>query len=185
MLFKLLKNGSINQAHTLWHDTLKIGNNNIQLWSSMMTAYVNNNRFHHALHLYDEISDHQSLTHNQSTYLNALKACSHLKRLHKGQNIHQQILNHAEDTTHNLRNNIKIQCALINMYGKCGDIYHAEHVWKNVNPSCKTIPLYGAIMNTYAKSNDYNKLLRLFDEIQHNPQLEMDDGIYLLAISAC
>ena len=72
------------------------------------------------------------ISHNKRdlySYLNTLILCGYSKSLLNGKQIHNDII---KKNDYNILNNKKIKSALINMYGKCGDIKNAEKIWNNI-----------------------------------------------------
>ncbi|UJR23991.1 hypothetical protein I4U23_026957 [Adineta vaga] len=101
----------------------------------------------------------------------ALKACTQLGYLERGQIIHKNL-------SDSLLNNSYIQTTLIHFYMQCGRINDAQRVFdlsKN-----KTLIHYGAMMKGLIKNNMADKAIELFSKIT-NP-----DGILLcLLFNSC
>eukprot|EP00250_Pteridium_aquilinum_P024014 c28165_g1_i1 orf=1-303(-) len=83
-------------------------------WNSLITGNVRDGKARHALTLYKEMLDNGALCPDRSTYVSLLKACTMLKDLDSGQQIHESI-----SMTRLLETDVYIGSSLVNMYAKC------------------------------------------------------------------
>lgn len=84
----------------------------------------------------------------------------------------------------NLKINVRLQTALLQMYSKTGRLKDAVAIWDNMDHKCKEDPItWTAIISAYGKYGQGKKSLKLFDEMQSNTK---PDSVSLVAVlSAC
>ena len=80
---------------------------------------------------------------NRITYINLLISCANAKALAEGMRVHTHIASDGD-----VSGDVKVQSALINFYGKCGEVARAERVWRSVPVDARIIPTCGAMMDT-------------------------------------
>ena len=148
----------------------------------LIATYSQCNDYSNAWNVY------QSIQHRDIySYLNALILCGHWNALKQAKRVHTDII-HSENGEQILQN-VKIQSALINMYGKCGDIESAKAVWNEIDNSNKNMFMFGSMMAALIKMSD-NRLnnafaLRLFEQMTESKQLKPDVLTLTLALRAC
>ena len=165
-----------------------------KLWNTLISTFSKCGDFQSAWTVYRNMTKSGKFRRvNKITYITTLISCANATALDEGRQVHDDMLR--DEVNQNVLSDVKIQSALINLYGKCGDIESAQNIWNQIPHSLRTIPTYGAMMAAYTKDTgkdstnqmfiDYNiAALRLFDEIESTPTLQMDDAIYLVAIAA-
>ncbi|CAF1579670.1 unnamed protein product [Adineta ricciae] len=107
--------------------------------------------FTKTLDLFDRHKNSELLT--DRIIVQALKACTQLSSLERGQDIHEQLSNQST-------NNIFVQTSLIHFYMQCGRVSDAQRVFDScVN---KTMVHYGSMMKGFIRNNMAGKAIELF-----------------------
>ncbi|CAF0725107.1 unnamed protein product [Adineta steineri] len=136
-----------------------------------MKSFNDNKQFGKALDLFDIHKKNNIKTASTYIITQALKACTQLEDLQRGQTIHHLIpLSMKDDSL--------ILASLIHLYMQCRDVTRAELLYNNIKE--KTLPIYGAMIKGYIKNNQANKAINLFNEIK-NP----NEIILNLLFNAC
>lgn len=95
---------------------------NIVLWNTLITGYVDHGLFEEALVCYGRMKS-QGLPGNAITFACILKACANIEALEKGQKIH------VEAVKEDYHSNQIIGNALVDLYIKCGSMEEAMDIF--------------------------------------------------------
>jgi pentatricopeptide repeat protein len=114
-----------------------------------------------------------NITPDEITFMSVLSACADLKLLTKGKEIHNQIKGE-------IGNNLGT--ALVNMYGKCGDLNAAETIFHHIK--IKPISTYNALISSFQQNSQPQKSLELFEEMKQN-NITPDEITFVSVLSAC
>ncbi|KAF5733603.1 putative pentatricopeptide repeat-containing protein [Tripterygium wilfordii] len=90
----------------------------LALWNSMIHAYVKMKHPKEALDLFEKMDD-EGVTPDENTIVDVLAACASLADLQYGRLIHKRI------HQNNIRRDVFVGTALINMFSKCGSLEEA------------------------------------------------------------
>ncbi|CAF0916438.1 unnamed protein product [Adineta steineri] len=101
-------------------------------------SFNDNRQFGKALDLFDTHKKNNIKTSSTFIITQALKACTHLEDLQRGQTIHHFIPSSMKD-------NSLILASLIHLYMQCRDVTRAETLYNN-NTKEITLPIYGAMI---------------------------------------
>ncbi|CAF1122422.1 unnamed protein product [Adineta ricciae] len=108
-------------------------------------------QFTKTLDLFDKHQNRGTLT--DRIIVQALKACTQLGSLERGQNIHKKL-------SSQLKNDIYVQTSLIHFYMQCGRVNDAQRVFDScVN---KNMVHYGAMMKGFIRNNMPEKSIETF-----------------------
>ena len=175
----------LDETKTIHRDLMRINDKSTsaKIWNTLIATYSKCGDYKNAWRVYSNIE-----SHDVYSYLNALILCGYSQSLNKGKKVHEDIEN--DENKEEIVNNMKIQSALINMYGKNGDVYNAEIIWNRIeNKQNRNIVMYGSMMNAYTQNADKREhntaALKLYDEIIKSKQLKPDILSHLLALKAC
>ncbi|CAF1625107.1 unnamed protein product, partial [Didymodactylos carnosus] len=80
-------------------------------------------------------------------------------------------------------NNLVIQTALIDMYGKMGDVKRAEEIFTRIL-NRRNVVSFGAMMKCYNVNELPERTIKLYEEMIRK-EIEPDNVTYVLVISAC
>ncbi|KAH7404957.1 hypothetical protein KP509_15G051000 [Ceratopteris richardii] len=153
------KCGSLIQAEKVF-DTLKRYNEVI--WTTMLSAYVNDGRFKKVLQLYNNMQE-QGIITDDHTILIVLKASSMLTEgeeltLKTGRKIH------VDAQSKGLSSHLYVGNGLMMLYGKNGSITEAENVF--IELSVRTVVSWTTMLTVYVEHKAAGKALRLFQKMQ-------------------
>lgn len=110
------------------------------------------------------------------TFSSLLKACSKVKALEEGKQLHCFALKLG------VSDNVYVVPTLINMYTACGDIDASRRVFDKIEEPC--VVAYNAIITSLARNSQPNEALALFRELQQSG-LEASDVTMLVVLSSC
>ncbi|XP_014520396.1 pentatricopeptide repeat-containing protein At1g31430 [Vigna radiata var. radiata] len=175
-------------------------------WNIMISGYVRCKKFQEAVDVYRRMRKESNEKPNEATVVSSLSACTVLRNLELGKEIHYYIVNELDFTT--IMGN-----ALLDMYCKCGHVSVAQQIFdamtvKNVNcwtsmvngyvtcglldqardyfersPS-RDIVLWTAMINGYVQFNRFEEAIALFGEMQMRG-VRPDNFIVVTLLTGC
>ncbi|MCO5576586.1 hypothetical protein L7F22_030399 [Adiantum nelumboides] len=166
------ENGKIDSAKASFSIMPK---HDIISWSTMIAAYARHGRAQEALEFYDHMQS-IGVKPNDVTFLSVLDACSSMSDLKRGCLLHCTIIECG------YYGDIVVDTALVNMYGKCGNIMGALNVFY-----CMQKPdavAWNATILACSYNNDSSKALQLYEQMQISKILPTK-VTYICAIDAC
>eukprot|EP00249_Psilotum_nudum_P005992 c19378_g1_i1 orf=48-1511(+) len=116
------KCGSLIDARNIFD---KMHQRNVPSWNAMIATYAQNGHGDEALALFEQM-ELEGLLPNKITFLHILDSCAGLASIAKGRAIHARIVASAFKVDNVVEN------SLINMYGKCGSLKDACHVFDKI-----------------------------------------------------
>ncbi|CAH9086401.1 unnamed protein product [Cuscuta europaea] len=157
-------------------------------WNVLIAGYVRCSRFQEAVRIYRMMLREGSITPEEATVVSTLSACTALKKLDLGEEIHQYV-------SKELGHTIKIDNSLVDMYCKCGRLTVARKVFddmptRNVmswtsmvsgyasfglleesrflfeKSPIKDVVLWTAMINGYVQSNLFEEAMSVFQAMQ-------------------
>ncbi|KAA8523061.1 hypothetical protein F0562_009484 [Nyssa sinensis] len=157
-------------------------------WNVLISGYVRCDRFEDAIKVFRRMQQESNLKPDEATVVSTLSACTALKNLELGKEIHWYVSNEVGFTT-------IIGNSLLDMYSKCGCLNIARQIFdamptKNVicwtsmvsgyvncgqleearelfeRSPVRDIVLWTAIINGYVQFNRVDEALALFQEMQ-------------------
>ncbi|KAJ4969991.1 hypothetical protein NE237_003090 [Protea cynaroides] len=153
--FTFLSLKQLNQIHA---HIIKFSKPN--LLNSLLRSLVQTNAPHDALLLYNQML-YEPTSHDHFTYTYALKACSLLHSVLKGQEIHARIL------TSGHHSDIFIQNTLLNLYVDFGEIISACRVFETI--SKPDVVTWTSMISGLAKSGFQEEALMAFVSMDVKP----------------
>ncbi|XP_047160001.1 pentatricopeptide repeat-containing protein At1g31430 [Vigna umbellata] len=175
-------------------------------WNIMISGYVRCKKFQEAVDVYRRMRKESNEKPNEATVVSSLSACTVLRNLELGKEIHYYIVNELDFTT-------VMGNALLDMYCKCGHVSVAQQIFdamtvKNVNcwtsmvngyvtcglldrardyfersPS-RDIVLWTAMINGYVQFNRFEEAIALFGEMQMRG-VKPDNFIVVTLLTGC
>ncbi|EOA18658.1 hypothetical protein CARUB_v10007234mg [Capsella rubella] len=97
---------------------------------------------------------YEDLVWDNITYLSSLRLCSNLRDLDLGLQIHSRMIRFGFSCE------VEATGALINMYGKCGNVIYAQRVYDDTH--AQNIVLNTTIMDAYFQDKSFEEALNLF-----------------------
>eukprot|EP01083_Nonionella_stella_P030968 84878_1 len=131
---------------------------------AMMKVLLDHNHSTQALQLFDK---YPPLMHNHVTNILAIKACMHCNDLHKAMTIKAD--------------HVRVQAALIDMYGHFKDHQRALDTWDSIHADQRNAVCLGSIMKALMSNGRNEEALQIYDD--HNAL--HNTVTHLLAIKAC
>ncbi|XP_058074612.1 pentatricopeptide repeat-containing protein At3g22690-like [Magnolia sinica] len=167
------KCGGLEEATRVFHE---MPARDVFSWTAMITGYVHGSWFKEALALFQEMQLLR-VEPNEVTLVGLLSACSQLGALDQGKWIHTYI------EGNNVKQDVCLGNALVDMYAKCGCIKTALRVFHSM-PHRDTFS-WNAIIGSLAMHGHGREALDLFSQMQRMGDMR-PDGVTLLAVlSAC
>lgn len=175
-------------------------------WNIMVSGYVRCRRFQEAVDVFQRMRKESNVKPDEATVVSTLSACSALKNLEIGKEIHSHIANELDLT-------IIMGNALLDMYCKCGCLSVARKVFDGMpvkNVICWTsmvsgyvncgqleeardlfeksptrdIVLWTAMINGYVQFNRFDEAISLFQEMQLR-RVKPDKFIAVTLLTGC
>ncbi|XP_073105698.1 pentatricopeptide repeat-containing protein At1g50270-like [Elaeis guineensis] len=147
----------------------------VALWSSMIEGYVACDRPLDSLVVFQQMR-RANVEPNSVTLVSLLSASSHLACPSIGRSVHSYI------TTNDIKLDVALGTALVNMYAKCGHVEEAFQVFKSMeerNLQSWTIMISGFAVNGHRK-----EAIALFSQMEASG-LKPDSTLFSIILSAC
>ncbi|KAJ6696512.1 PENTATRICOPEPTIDE REPEAT-CONTAINING PROTEIN [Salix koriyanagi] len=133
---------------------------NVVLWNLLIRAYAWNGPFEEAIDLYYKMLGY-GITPNRFTFPFVLKACSALKEVDGGREIHFEI------KRLRLESNVYVSTALVDFYAKCGCLDDAKEVFDKM-PKRDVVAWNSMISGFSLHEGSYDEVVRLLVEMQND-----------------
>eukprot|EP00250_Pteridium_aquilinum_P021972 c25273_g2_i5 orf=128-3292(+) len=182
------KCGAVAEAEYVFGTML---NRNVVSWNAMLLAYIEQRQGKTCLHLYTNM-ELEGVSPDEGTFVLTLQACAMLAEKEEtppedGKSSRSVPLNigyalHADAHKKGFTVDIFINCTLVSMYGKCGAIAEAEHVFCAVpKPS---VVVWNAMISAYVVQSHEVRALQLYRQMQEEG-VGSDQLTYATVIVAC
>ncbi|MCO5588717.1 hypothetical protein L7F22_042676 [Adiantum nelumboides] len=166
------KCGSLDEARNVFDD---MSSKDEVSYNSMIQGYVQQELGLSALNLYSTMQ-HRHIVPNRVTFLTILKACSSVRALVEGREIHADVI------ARELGSDLTIESALVDMYGKCGSMGEACRVFETIPK--RDVALWGTMFGGYAQSGDWELARKHFSNLRKF-NLRPDAWIFSSILAAC
>ncbi|KAK3227877.1 hypothetical protein Dsin_007739 [Dipteronia sinensis] len=170
------ENGEVDSSYQIF---VRMNNRDVVSWNSMITCLVKNSEPYQALVLVKDIHGNKagSVTPDFITMLASIQACSNLASLQLGQIIHGFI------TKGGFISDIFIQNALIDFYGRSGDLVLAKKIFKEM--PVKQLGSWNSLIAAYGVNGDGNSALQVFNELKRSGIYQPNTITYINILAAC
>ncbi|KAK6240710.1 Pentatricopeptide repeat - like 10 [Theobroma cacao] len=148
------KCGSVDYAEREFN---RIVHKNIVAWNAMIAAYVSNACFHESFSCVKEMQEVFKLRPDAITMINLLPSCAQMGAVLVGKSIHASAIRKG------ILPHLVLETALVDMYGRCGKLKLAEHVFVQING--KNLASWNAMLAAYVQNGQYTEALELFQNI--------------------
>lgn len=148
------REGQMDMARDIFFDNAEL--NDSVSWNTMISGYVQNGSEEKAIELF-RLMDQEGFQWNEHTLASLLKACSALKSLKVGKEVHAWVLKEG------MCSNPFISSGIIDIYCKCGNMRYTESVHKTVGMS--NIFAITSMIVGYSAKGDMPQARRLFDSL--------------------
>ncbi|KAH0855136.1 hypothetical protein HID58_020356 [Brassica napus] len=145
-------------------------------YNTMIRGYVNETSFEDALCVYSEMVE-EGVEPDNFTYPFVLKACTRLKSVREGKQIHGHVFKLGFEA------DVFVQNSLINMYGRCGEMTLSSAVFERMES--KTAASWSSMVSARAGVGMWSDCLMLFREMCRETGLKAEESGMVSALSAC
>ncbi|KAI4335969.1 hypothetical protein L6164_014555 [Bauhinia variegata] len=145
--------GNLHDAHQMFDE---IPSKNIICWTSLISAYVDNQKPSKALQLFRQMQIN-NVVPDQVTVTVALSACADIGALEMGEWIHAFVRRKG------LNRDLCLNNALVNMYAKCGGIITARRLFDSTRN--KDVTTWTSMIVGHALHGQAEEALKLFSEM--------------------
>lgn len=164
--------GALDDALSIFE---KMQRRDVISWSVMIGVCSQNDHAKDALRLFQGMRQ-QGVKPNRITFLNALSACAVPEALGDGKAIHASICDNR------LESDDAVASALINMYGKCGDLVEARTVFEKMHQ--RDVISWSTMITSYSHHGYGKEALEHFLQMRQEG-LKPNDIIFVSLLSAC
>lgn len=145
-------------------------------WTAMISGYVKHNEPENALKLYRLMQINENCKSNKFTVSSILAASASLKSLSLGKEIHGQIMRSGLDS------DAVIWGALLDMYGKCGSINEAKHIFDRTMD--RDIVSWTTMIDRYFGERRWEEGLSLFSDLSSSV-IRPNEFTFASVLNAC
>ncbi|XP_068657334.1 pentatricopeptide repeat-containing protein ELI1, chloroplastic [Aristolochia californica] len=167
------KLGDINEARMLFDESHE---KDVVIWNVMIDGYAQHGQPEQSLALFREMLLRKKVRPNGVTLLGVLSACAQMGDLELGKWVHSYIKNNE------IKLNLQLETALIDMYCKCGNLEDACSVFDRI--TIKDVVAWNSMIIGYAMHGRSQEALQLFSQMCEL-QLQPTDITFIGILSAC
>ncbi|KAK4340837.1 hypothetical protein RND71_039338 [Anisodus tanguticus] len=153
MIMGYAKAGDLTAARELFD---KMPNRDVISWTSIVTGYCQANRFSEAIALFQQMMV-VKVKPDEVTVASVLSACARLGTLDVGKAVHDYV------RQHDIKMDIYVGNALVDMYCKCGSVNAALEVFMSM--SKKDTVSWTSIISGLAVNDFHDNALQLFSQM--------------------
>eukprot|EP00250_Pteridium_aquilinum_P020404 c24802_g1_i1 orf=405-2171(+) len=182
------KCGAVTAAESAFNE---LSERTVVSWTSMLSAYVENDRGEKALHCYKQMQQ-EGVNPDKVACMIALQACGALAQeeesaLVKDRTIKFKALEigtalHADAVEMRYASDTRVGTSIISMYGKCGAIAEAEEAFGML--PCRDVVSWNAMLSAYVEHSEGEKALCLFSQMNAQ-SLALDEVTLICILQAC
>ncbi|ESQ49551.1 hypothetical protein EUTSA_v10020405mg [Eutrema salsugineum] len=134
---------------------------NVVAWGSLISGFVNNNRFNDAIQAFREMQSN-GVKPNETIMVDLLVACGRCKDIAAGKWFHGLLQELGFDPYFQSKAdfNVILATSLIDMYGKCGDLRTARYLFDEM-PKRNMIS-WNSIITGYSQNGDAEEAMHMF-----------------------
>ncbi|XP_078440595.1 pentatricopeptide repeat-containing protein At1g33350-like [Wolffia australiana] len=144
-------------------------------WNSIIAGYTQNGFFSDGLALFRRMIA-ASVPPNETTLVCAFSACAHLGTLQSGKSLHGYAYRNSIADSRFVSN------ALLDVYGKCGSLHHARHLFDEMRN--KSVTHWNSIINCLALHGRSSEALARFQEME-KAGAAPDEVTFVGLLNAC
>ncbi|KAG9459408.1 hypothetical protein H6P81_003916 [Aristolochia fimbriata] len=165
-----MKCGDPDAALTIFRQTV---DKDVFSWTAMITGYIQSNQLKEAFALFQEMQL-SGIKANEVTLVSLLSACSQMGGLDQGTSIHAYI------EENNVKQDVCLGNALVDMYAKCGSIEMALSVFHSM--PVKDTFSWNAIIGGLAANGNGRMAIDLFTQMERLGSNIKPDHVTLTAV---
>ncbi|KAI5059686.1 hypothetical protein GOP47_0026005 [Adiantum capillus-veneris] len=145
-------------------------------WNALINGYINHDRGKEALNVFEQMQQY-GFSPTDVTYLSSLKACSCIRALEKGQQLHSKI-----EKLWLLKENKVVGNILVDMYAKCGLLSKAQEVFDEL--LVRDVVTWNTLINGYVEHGHDKEAIRCFNLMQRDVVFP-DAVTFVCSLKAC
>ncbi|GAA0151443.1 hypothetical protein LIER_10162 [Lithospermum erythrorhizon] len=134
-----------------------VWNKGVELWNSMISAYINCDRLEDALNIYLKMRL-GAIPSDSFTISNILASCSMASSDYFCRMIHGELIKRP------VQNSVPVQSALLTMYVRCGNMEDAFGIFSRMNE--KDVVAWGSMISGYCQNGNFKETLDLFKKME-------------------
>ncbi|VFQ71834.1 unnamed protein product [Cuscuta campestris] len=166
------KMGKLGHARKVFDE---IVDRDLVSWNSMISGYSQMGFAREAVELFGDMKN-QDVVPNEMTLVSVLGACGGLGDLNFGRCIELFVQENKIEV------NSYIGSALINMYGKCGDLASAKRIFDGMKK--KDVIIWNAMISGYAQNGFSDETITLFNTMMEE-EIHPNKITLIVVLSAC
>jgi pentatricopeptide repeat protein len=167
------KCGFLREAQKIFDDLLV---RDVVSWTALITGYTEHNCGEEALKYFEQMQ-FQGIPPNVVTFSCSLKACTCVKDVGKGEEIHNMI-----KRCPSLKEDLVVCSALLSMYARFGFLEKAQEVLDSLSE--KTVALWNTLIIAYTECNHGKEALECHKQMQLEGII-MNTITYVWCLKAC
>ncbi|EOA19359.1 hypothetical protein CARUB_v10000365mg [Capsella rubella] len=134
----------------------KMSRKSLVAWNSMIRGYVSKGDSESCVELLNRMII-DGTRPSQTTLTSILMACSHSRNLHDGKFVHCYVIRSVVDA------DIYLNCSLIDLYFKCGEVKLAEAVFSKTQKD--VVESWNVMVSGYVSVGNWFKAVEVYDEM--------------------
>ncbi|XVE62773.1 hypothetical protein DITRI_Ditri06bG0146600 [Diplodiscus trichospermus] len=150
------KSGNLASARLLFDG---LNQKSIVSWTAMIAGYIHCNKLEEGVKLFARMIEERTKP-NEITLLSLVVECGFVRALELGKQVHAYILRNRICVS------LALATALVDMYGKCGEIGNAKAVFDTVKN--KDVMTWTAMIAAYAQAHCIDQAFDLFVKMRDN-----------------
>ena len=166
------KSGDTDAARRIFDD---MAERTVVSWNSMISGYAQNGKFHEGLRIFERMQA-EKFCPNEITLVSLLSICAKLGDLEMGLRIKSYI------DDNNLRLNMMVSTAILEMYVKCGAVDDARKEFDRMDR--RDVVTWSAMISGYAQNGRPSEAVELF-ELMMSEQIKPNDVALVSVLSSC
>lgn len=166
------KCGSVEDARLTFEGSPEL---DVVAWNTIMSVYVQHDMGREALRLFAQMQQQGELP-NKVSLVNVLSACANHTAATHGKHLHAHI------SSTGFQHDLVVGNALINMYGKCGDVVGAWHTFDRMFE--RDVISWNAAIFAHARSESTNTAFQVYLQM-HQEGLLPNKVTLVIVLDAC
>ncbi|KAE8676662.1 SNF7 family protein, putative isoform 1 [Hibiscus syriacus] len=148
-------------------------------WNAILRGFLDAGGFSRAIEFY-HLMVSQGLVPDNFTYPLVFKACIELNDIEEGKKLRDFIV--WNESQYNMKRNVYVECAMIDMFAKCGSLSEARQVFEGIGE--KDLACWSALICGNVQSGEWLEALSLFKRMLLEG-LRPDSVIMVAVLPSC
>ncbi|PIN19189.1 hypothetical protein CDL12_08133 [Handroanthus impetiginosus] len=153
-----------------------ISQKNVVVWNAMIGVFSLNDKSLKSIGCLERMQHDDNVIPDAITLINVLPSCSKLGALKPGKAIHGYAIRKGYSR------HLVLETALVDMYGKCGNVKLAEHVFFNTKE--RNLVSWNAMIAAYMQNSKERKAINMFHCLQLEPCVVPDETTFSTILAA-